>query len=123
MILPFTKVWRENRATKRENDALEATIADVFGRPSMKIMKTWDDERLHRELSRNDLYPAERSAGESLLRQREAWAGPSGAAVRTSRIALVIALLSLLVSATVAIRSAGPPRAAPVEKSASQEAP
>jgi hypothetical protein len=105
-MIPFTKAWKEHRAHVSEMDALETTIADVFGRPSLKKMREWDDERLHGELARNHLYPAERSAAESLLRQREAWAGPSGASVRTARWALGIAILSLLVSATVALGNA-----------------
>lgn len=102
--------WAKMRAKRREaaeGAAFYRAFEEVTGHPPIDTIRGWSNTELHNQLADNILQPAERLAAEEELLDRRAWRGPAGKAVTTSRVALGVSILALVISAWAAFNPPG----------------
>ena len=97
--------WRKSPA-EDENAAFYQAFEELAGRPPIDTISKWSDKELHKQLTSGVLQPAEQSLAEEEKLDRRAWRGPSGKAVKISRLALAVSLAALLLSLWAAFKPA-----------------
>ena len=97
-VVNWFKRLHDNRVSRSETRLFEETINEMTGRPSVRQIKKWKREELHKALVGNNLHPFERSIAEQKLRKQDAWDAPAGRAYYVSLAALVLSIVAIAIS-------------------------
>lgn len=93
----FEKLREERRKGRYRKQSFDDAFQEASGEPRRKQIQDWSNDELHKHLA-GGLSTAARSMAERELRRREAWESPGGRAFYISIFALIVAVVSLLLS-------------------------
>jgi hypothetical protein len=90
------RLWRSKRRIAKQDYGDH--FQEFGGRPSIERIRDSTDLELHEWLSSEELSPTSRSMAQSELRIRESWRMPAMWSVAIAALALMISIISLVVS-------------------------